>query len=504
MPPWILLGGAFLLSLALYFFSFPPFGLFPIAWIAPLPLLWAEERYSFKDPFLLWWLWGSLFFLLSLSWLPGTMESYAPVASWQALLAYGALSFYLGIYWGLWGWWSHRLLSSGIPAFLAFPLPLAFLEYLRGHLLSGFPWLLAAHSQAPFLSFIQGASIIGVYGLSFLLAWSWGGIWDVIKGKRKRGAFSLLLPLTLILWGGIRIDNIPHGLPLKVALVQPNVPPRIKWDPAWGKTQMELLARMTGKSCKQGGLVVLPESAVPYYLFQDIKETGFFLKGLQSCKAYILVGTNHWVMKEKEAFLKNRAYLLSPQGQEEGHYDKIHLVPFGEYVPLARFLPFLYTLAGYQKGFLPGKSTKPLPFPPLPLGVDICYEAIFPGLVRSRVGAGAKLLVNITNDGWFGRSLAPHQHLTAALFRSVENGRWMVRCANSGISAIISPEGKIVASLPLFTQGILRERVEKVTLTTLYTLLGDWLPLASGLISCLFLVIEGFKTKELFDNKGKS
>jgi len=474
-----------------------------MAWIAPLPLLWAEDRYSFKYPFLLWWVWGTLFFLPSLSWLPGTMESYAPVASWQALLAYGALSLYLGLYWGLWGWWSRRLLYSGIPAFLAFSLPLAFLEYLRGHLLSGFPWLLVAHSQASFLPFIQGASIIGVYGLSFLVAWFWGGIWEVIKGKRKRGAFSLLLPLALILWGGIRIHSIPHGPSLKVALVQPNVPPRIKWDPAWGKAQMKLLIRMTKEACKQARLVILPESAIPYYLFQDVEETRFFLKGVQNCKAHILVGTNHWVMKEKEAFLKNRAYLLSPQGQKEGYYDKIHLVPFGEYVPLARFLPFLSTLAGYRNGFLPGENTAPLPFPHIPLGVDICYEAIFPGLVRSQVRTGAKILVNITNDGWFGRSLAPYQHLTAALFRAVENGRWMVRCANSGISAIISPEGKIVASMPLFTRGILKGRVEKVTLTTPYTLLGDWLPLASGLISCIFLVMEGFKTEELFDNKEK-
>ena len=492
------------MSLTLYFFSFPPFGLFPMAWIAPLPLLLMEERPSFKNPFLLWWLWGSLFFFLSLSWLPGTMESYAPVAPWQALLAYGTLSFYLGIYWGLWGWCSHRLLSSGIPAFLALSLPLAFLEYLRGHLLSGFPWLLTAHSQAPFLPFIQGAALIGVYGLSFLLAWSWGGIWDVIKGKRKRGAISLLLPLALILWGVIRMDNIPHGPPLKVALVQPNIPPRIKWDPTQGKNQMKLLTKMIQKACKKRDLVVLPESAVPYYLFQDIKETRFFLQRVQGCNAYILVGTNHWVMKGKEAFLKNRAYLLSPQGWNTGYYDKIHLVPFGEYVPLARFFPFLYTLAGYREGFLPGKNTKPLPFPSLPLGVDICYETIFPGLVRSQVRAGAKLLVNITNDGWLGRSLAPYQHLTAALFRSVENGRWMLRCANSGISAIISPKGKIVASLPLFTQGILRGQVEKVAIATPYTLLGDWIPLASGLISCILLVIRGFKIKGLFDSKEKS
>ena len=323
----------------------------------------------------------------------------------------------------------------------------------------------------------------------------------MIKGKRKRGAFSLLLPLALILWGGIRINSIPHGPSLKVALVQPNVPPRIKWDPAWGKAQMKLLIRMTKEACNQARLVILPESAIPYCLFQEVRKTRFFLKGVQNCKAHILVGTNHWVMHGKEVFLKNRAYLLSPQGQEEGYYDKIHLVPFGEYVPLVRFLPFLSALAGYRNGFLPGENTAPLPFPHIPLGVEICYEAIFPELVRSQVRAGAKLLVNITNDGWFGRSLATYQHLTAALFRAVENGRWMVRDANSGISAIISPSGKIVAFMPLFTQGILKGRIEEVALTTFYTLLGDWLPVVSGLISCIFLVIKGFKTEKLFDKR---
>ncbi len=484
---------AFLLSLALYFFSFSPFSLFFLAWVAPLPLVLAETSLSRKKGFLLWWLWGALFFLAALYWLPGTMKAYAPVAWWQAWGALVVLALYLGLYWGLWGWWSGFLVERGVPPFLAFSTVLSFLELVRGHVLTGFPWLLAAHTQAPFLPFVQGAALVGVYGLSFLLAWGWGGVVDLVRGgTRLRGALALLLPVVLVGWGWARMERIPRGKAIKVALVQPNVPAQVKWDPAKARDQVKLLVGMLKRACQGEDLVVFPETAYPYNLFQDLARTRPFLDAVEGCSAYVLVGTNHVVMKGERIYYRNRVYLLSKTGVL-GFYDKVHLVPFGEYVPLGHRFPFLYNLAGYRRGFLPGKDLSPLPMPSCPLGVDICYEAIFPFLARVQVKRGAGLIVNVTNDAWFGRSLAPYQHFTAGLFRAVENGRWLVRSANTGISALVSPAGRVVAKTSLFTKGILRGDVEVVSSVTPYTLLGDWLPLLSGFLALLFLAVGYFK-----------
>ncbi len=487
---------AFSLSLVLYFFSFPPFSLFPLAWVAPLPLFWFTSSLTPGKRFFLWWLWGTFFFLAGLYWLPGTMKAYAPVAWWQAWGALVALALYLGLFWGVWGWWSALLVDRGVPSFVAFSLTLAFLEFLRGHLFTGFPWLLAAHTQAPFLPFIQSASLAGVYGVSFLLAWMWGGVFELLRGPRRRGGWSLLLPLVLVAWGWVRLDHPPKGPVLRVALVQPNIPAQAKWDPDLAQKNARLVLRMMADACDKADLVVFPETVYPYPLFQYPQYTRPFLKVARNCPAYILVGTNQVVKKEGNYYYLNREYLLT-RGMILGFYDKIHLVPFGEYVPLGSFFPFLYKLAGYRAGYLPGKKLAPLPLPGSPLGVSICYESIFPSLVRREVKEGARLLVNVTNDAWFGRSLAPYQHLTGALFRAVENGRWLVRCANTGISALVSPRGRVEARTPLFTREVLQGKVEVLSGSTPYTLLGDWLPLLSGLFACLFSWVGYFKPKVL-------
>ncbi len=489
---------AFLFSLLLYFFSFPPFNLFPLAWVAPVPLFLKTSSLSKTRCFLLWWLWGGLFFLSGLYWLPGTMEVYAPVAWWQAWGALVALALYLGLFLGLWGWSSVLLKDMGIPSFLALAPSLAFLEFLRGHLFTGFPWLLAAHSQAPFLPLVQTVSLVGVFGVSFLLAWIWGSLLDLLEGRRKRGILALFLPLALVVWGWARLGVSFEGKGYRVALVQPNIPAQAKWDPQKAQEQIDLLLGMMKKTCSGVDLVVFPETVYPYPLFQYPQYTKPFLEVLRECPAYVLVGTNHIAEKAGKYFYMNREYLLS-RTVILGSYDKVHLVPFGEYVPLGEYLPFLYGLAGYRAGYLPGKTLSPIPLSGCPLGVTVCYEAIFPSLAREEVKKGARLLVNVTNDAWFGRSLAPYQHLTAALFRAVENGRWMVRCANTGISAIVSPKGRVVARTPLFTRRILRGRVKALSVVTPYTLLGDWLPMLSGGFTFLFVLLGYFKPKYFSD-----
>ncbi len=483
---------AFFSSLVLYFFSFPPFNLFPLAWVAPLPLFWMTRSLSVRRRFFIWWLWGFCFFSAGLYWLPGTMKAYSPVSWWQAWCALLALALYLGLFWGVWGWWSSLLKEKGLPFPLALALPLAFLEYLRGHLFTGFPWLLAAHSQASFLPFIQSAALVGVYGVSFILAWIWGGVLDCLERNWRGGALAFILPIALMIWGWVRLGVPVAGRSYKVALVQPNIGAQAKWDPDKAKEQMDLLLDLTREACPGQDLVIFPETVFPYLLFQRPHYTQPFVEEIKNCSAYVLVGTNHWVQRGKEYFFTNREYLLL-KGRILGFYDKVHLVPFGEYVPLGKIFPFLYKLAGYRNGYVSGRGLFPLPLPGCPLGVSVCYEAIFPSLVREEVKKGAKLLVNVTNDAWFGRSLAPYQHLTAAVFRAVENERWLVRCANTGISALVSPKGRITAQTPLFTREILRGRVEALSGVTPYTLMGDWLPLLSGGFILIFVFWGYFK-----------
>jgi apolipoprotein N-acyltransferase len=327
------------------------------------------------------------------------------------------------------------------------------MELARGTLLTGFPWLPLAAALAPWPATIQGAAYLGVYGLSGLLAWL--AVWLAVPGPLTRQALiAVLAGAALFVAGNQRLGSPParDGV-AHVTIVQGNVEQDQKWDPELQAATLEKYLGLTAKATGNAptDLVVWPETAMPFF-FQDQGPLAHRLtQYVTDTGVPILFGAPaHEPRADGSQAYINRAYLVTRAGVA-GSYDKEHLVPFGEYVPLGRYLTFIHKLVAGVGDFRPGSHQSPLRTGRLALGVLICYEAIFPELAQQRVEAGANLLINISNDAWFGDSPAPRQHLDLALLRAVEQGRAIIRGTNTGISAAIDPRGRILAQGGLFT-----------------------------------------------------
>jgi len=328
----------------------------------------------------------------------------------------------------------------------------ATMEMARGTLLTGFPWLTLSAAFSPWPMAIQAAAYIGAYGLSGLLA----GLvaWLAIQGPLSRqGLTALALGTGLFVLGNQRAaEPAPKDASIHVTIVQGNVDQNRKWDPAAQQETVDKYLDLTRAALKDAPteLVVWPETAMPFY-FQDHGPLSQRLTDfVAETKVPLVFGAPAYERpKTGSPVLFNRAYLVMPSGQE-ATYDKEHLVPFGEYVPLGDYFTFVHKLVDGVGDFLPGHAEASLQDGRLALGALICYEAIFPELAQKRVEAGANILVNISNDAWFGDSAAPLQHLDLALLRAVEQGRALIRGTNTGISAVIDPRGHIIAQGGLF------------------------------------------------------
>ena len=276
----------------------------------------------------------------------------------------------------------------------------------------------------------------------------------------------------------------------KVALVQGNIDQAQKWDPRF---QMQTTVKYRQLSleppAKSADLIVWPETATPFYFLADPILTQMVMEGIKRTHAYFVIGSPSYASEDRQRLIyHNSAYLISPQGELKGKYDKVHLVPFGEYVPLKRFLPFIHKLVAQVGDFKPGLRGNTLPWKNHALGMLICYEVIFPELARAMVQNGADLLVNITNDAWFGTTSAAYQHFSMAVFRAVENRRVLVRAANTGISGFIDANGRELETTPLFKQAVIARKVPLLKMRTLYSRWGDWpLGLLTFGVSILFI-----------------
>jgi len=326
------------------------------------------------------------------------------------------------------------------------------MEMLRGALFTGFPWLTLAAGFSPWPVMVQGAAFVGAYGLSGLLAALAAAA--AIYGPISRPALAaVVLSLGLLFLGNHRLaEPLPKDGSTHVTIIQGNVDQSRKWDPQAEAATVEKYLALSRQAVADAptDLLVWPETSMPFY-YQD---GGALAQRIQefttSSGVPLLFGAPAYQRSIGGHVLYNRAYLLTPSGQTAS-YDKEHLVPFGEYVPLGNILTFVGKLVEGVGDFRPGQDGKPLVHGSLALGTLICYEAIFPELAQKRVAAGANVLVNISNDAWFGDSAAPRQHLDLALLRAVEQGRTLIRGTNTGISAVIDPRGRIMAQGGLFT-----------------------------------------------------
>ncbi|MFW6054716.1 MAG: apolipoprotein N-acyltransferase, partial [Thermodesulfobacteriota bacterium] len=433
------------------------FGFANPVWQFPLLLLvypgllayLARTSRSPKEAMKRGWLAGSLSYTACLYWVVVPVHYFGPLPWILALPCPVLLGAYLGLHPAVFvvGLYLAGRRFSWFWLGLFGGLSWIILEWVRSQFLSGFPWLTLAQGFAPWPVAIQTGKFIGALGLSGLITLP--GIWCVAGFKKKSARFATLMLITAVLGLGLWELNKPvsqSGRPFQILIVQGNIEQNIKWSPEYqAKTVKTYLAlSQRGLQGFDPDLVIWPETAMPFYLQEKSELKTMITRFCRENKVPLLTGAPGYESLPGGGYrLYNRAYLFNRQGEVDGVYAKQHLVPFGEYVPLPDFIPFLDKLVPGIADFSPGRKGKPLRTKKLALGILICYEIIFDDLVAERVEEKSNVLVNLSNDAWFGRTSAPKQHLHQAVLRAVEQGRPVLRATNSGISAVITPRGNI-------------------------------------------------------------
>ncbi len=437
------------LSAGMLIVSFPSFNIWPLAWLAFVPLFFVLQNKSKLKAFLWAYLAGVIFWSGTIYWLVHV-----------TLLGTIILILYLALHFAIFGLFFSTL-NFELPTLNCFLIPSAWvlLEYIRSHLFTGFPWGLLGYSQYLNLAVIQIADITGAWGVSFLVMMVNGWFYSLIRAPDRQSICSIRRSLPVIgcllaVFGygyyHLTLTPFPHHLStLKISVVQGNIPQEIKWDPQASLSILSKYIRLTEEAAKDNPeLIIWPEAANPLV---GSEEEGVFdrIQSLAgSLKIPLLFGS---VIVEGDSFF-NSALLVDATGKNISRYDKLHLVPFGEYIPFRRAFPYLATIApigditagrDYTVFYLK-KHGKPANRP-TKFSVLICFEDLFPELSRQFVRRGAQFLVNITNDAWYKKTSAPFQHFQASVFRAVENRVFLVRSANTGVSGFISPSGRIIS-----------------------------------------------------------
>lgn len=486
-----------LLSGIFLFLSFPKFGLGVIAWIAFVPLFIAlRDVVSLRRALYLGWITGLTACVGVLYWIVYVIVNYGNLPMYLGIAIMLVLACYLSTYFALFAA-GIIYLRRKVPLYLVAPVLWVCLEYAKSKLFTGFPWENLGYSQFSNILFIQCADIIGVFGISFLIILSNVAFFEIIA-ERSRKSFILVTAVLLLcsgvyLYGVLRINQIADtlkGAPeMDVSLIQGNIDQSIKWNTKFQKETINIYEELSLRHpAANGGLMVWPETAVPFN-FQDENELQRQVKDLSvKTKSWFIFGSMSYTAGSENADYFNSAYLLSPQGDVRGKYDKVHLVPYGEYVPLRTLFPFISSLAAGIGDFAEGKGFYPLTMGNRKIGVMICYEGILPEAARMYKNTAAELLVNITNDAWFGTTSAPYQHLTMSVFRAVETRLYLVRAANTGISAIVDPTGKVIAQTEIFKKDEIHGRVKFISLPTYYAKYGDLLVGASFICLAVFIL----------------
>ena len=400
------------------------------------------------------------------------MVAYGGLQTWVAVLVNALLVAYLALFPALFALIVRRTLAGfGSRALLAAPLVWVATEWGRTHLLGGFPWVLLGYSQATVLPIAQLASLVGVYGVSALVAGASACLAAAVttpapaSGAVMRPHAVRYAPLAgmLILiaatagWGRFRLadgDLTRTGERVRVGLVQGNVDQSEKWDPGRAGAIFQSYLAMTRRAIEEGAALVLwPESSTPFHFKEQTDRADQVRALARAAKVPILIGSAE-IERGTPTKYYNSAFLLRPDGTDAGVYRKMQLVPFGEYIPFKRVLFFVAPLVEAAGDFSAGESPVLLPFNGHLMRTAICYEIVYPDLVRRFVVAGSELLPTITNDAWFGATSAPYQHFAQASMRAIENGRYLVRAANTGISGVVDPYGRIIAQSRLSEQDV--------------------------------------------------
>jgi len=474
---------------------------------------------------------------LGLAWIPGTLISFGGLPKPVAIVCLLMLASYLALYHLAFARFGRALwLRGGASALLGLPALWVALEWLRGHLIGGFPWNLAAYAWVGVPGALPLSAWIGAFGVSFLvlfanvgvaMAWrqpfqpspggeGWTGRpFRLTRVRLAPLALALLVPLLLLGVAGRaghrwllthHIERMEAGdFGRAVRIVQPNLPIRTEWDPEEAYRDYRKAIDLAAESCEPGALVVLPESALWPFSYERDPVVKSDLDGL-AARGCSVVFNGQAGAGGTEIF--NSAYLLAPAAQAPGgpaltRYDKRHLVPFGEYIPFSAVLGWVGRMARGIGEYTPGTAPTLLPWDgnpesPVPglippvhdrIGMAICYEVVYPEEVAELSQGGATLLATITNDAWYGDTAAPHQHLRAARFRAAENRKTLLRAGLTGISALIAPDGSERQRVALGTTGVIRARVWGDDEITPYAR-APWLPPLLCSVGALFAIIR--------------
>ena len=386
------------------------------------------------------------------------------------------------------------------------------MEYLKSFFLTGFPWEPLGAALAPALRLVQLADVVGAHGLTFIVVLINMSLAAMVVRLREDGlrravyplAAAVVLPALLWGYGQWRYQLVTTWMEKaeyrEAALVQGSIEQDLKWDPANRVNTLNIYSELTERAAAgEPWLIVWPETALPFFYQKDPRVTEWMTELAGRANTPLLFGSPYFEEREGREFFYNRAFLIDARGDVLGYYDKVHLVPFGEYVPLQRLLPFVKKLSEASGNYVPGTAGRVLDLGGEKIGVLICYESIFAALARRQASAGAEYLVVMTNDAWFGRSSAPYQHFAQAVLRAVETRRAVLRAANTGLSGLIMPNGEASTSLDLFERGFDLVRAPRMTRETIYTTVGDIGPRICLGVTVLFFVAVYIRRKRNAD-----
>jgi apolipoprotein N-acyltransferase len=472
-----------------------------MAWFALIPLFLLISSHR-AQAFRLGITMGLVANLIIFFWVWKTFLA-AGIAIWTILLSWGLLALVLSLYFGVFS-----ITYALIPGKTLKPILVSatwvVLESIRGFILTGFPWALFSHTQASHPILIQVASLTGAPFLSFLLVFSNCTFTRIIPiNLRTKNVFRekmrdinlwifISLLLLTVFWGKTQLKTAPHenSPKINVAILQGNIDQYQKWNDQYERdirTTYEALVKEA--TLQNPDLILWPESAVPGWYPNDPRYRKWIQDLVQPTQTHHIVGAVR-AMRNKDL---NSAFLINTDGLPIQIYDKLHLVPFGEYIPFGNALKKIIPYLGQMGIFDPGDKPVLFSFGDVTATPNICYEAIFSSLIRKGVRMGANLIINITNDGWFLDTAAPEQHLVANIFRAVENGRPVLRAANTGISAIIDAQGRVIHQKPIMTRGILfgSVRLPLAEYQTVYGRWGEWFSILCWII-VLFSILRHY------------
>lgn len=482
--------------------SFPKFGHPAVAWLALVPLLVALHGATGWRAARLGYVTGAVSALGLLYWTALVVVQYGGIPLVAGVLIMVALCLAFALFPLLFGWASGRLVARfGTLGLIGTPFLWVATELLRVHTFFEFPWCLLGYSQQPLAPMIQIASVTAVYGVSFLLVLFAALVAIALVEPRRRAASlaaaASLVAATWALGSWTLAQPLAGTGRVTVGLVQGGIRQEDKWVPenAWSNVFRHI--QLTQQAAARGArLVVWPESAVPFVYDEQPALQALLQETVRTRGIFLYFGNDdREAAADGEPLVYVGAKLMDPEGRLTARYRKIRLVPFGEYVPLKA----VFTLGGRVAAklvhevadFSPGSEAVTGGVDGHRVGGYICYEAIFPALVRRFTAQGAELLVNVTNDAWYGRTSAPYQHLAMAAFRAVENRRYVVRAANTGITAVVDPRGRILERTALFDQAVLVREVPFVAEMSFYARHGDLFARACAAIA-LALVLASY------------